>query len=88
MNVISAQEVKRRGVVALQEAAKRGSVHILKNNRPIGVFLSEAEYKTLAGKQATSKTSLIDWMLNKPATGKETADSIEKRLRDEREAWD
>lgn len=88
MNVVSAQEVKRRGVAVLQEAAKQGSVHVLKNNRSVGVFLSEADYQRLTRQQKQSETSLLDWMLSKPATGDESAEAINERLQQEREDWD
>ena len=44
MNSIPASEVKRRGVAALEEAVKNGPVHVIKNNRPTLVVLSEEEY--------------------------------------------
>ena len=33
MNTISAQEIKRRGISALDELLKDGPVHVIKNNR-------------------------------------------------------
>ena len=47
MNTIPAGEVKRRGVAALEEAAKKGPVHVIRNNRPAGVYMSEEEYARL-----------------------------------------
>ncbi len=88
MNVISAQEIKRRGVIALEEALQQDPVvHILKNNRPVCVVLREEKYNTL-DKQVTTGDSLLDWMLSKPATGQETPDSIAQRIRSERNKWD
>lgn len=90
MNTVSAQEVKRRGVIVLQEAAKHhGSVHIVKNNQPVGVFLSEAEYAALIEhQQRKPKQSLLDWMINKPVTGNKPADAIDAQLQSERAGWD
>jgi hypothetical protein len=34
MNIVPAQEIKRRGIAAVDEALARGPVHIVKNNRP------------------------------------------------------
>ncbi len=34
MNLLSAQEIKRRGISAVDEALSRGLVHIIKNNVP------------------------------------------------------
>lgn len=47
MNTVPASEIKRRGVAALDEALKSGPVHIIKNNRPRYVVLSEEAYQAL-----------------------------------------
>ena len=54
MHTIPASEVKRRGVAALDEALKFGPVHIIKNNRPRYVVLSEEDYQVLASSAALS----------------------------------
>jgi len=47
MNSIPAQEIKRRGIAAVDEALRNGPVHIIKNNRPSYVVLTEAAYAEL-----------------------------------------
>jgi len=47
MNSIPAQEVKRRGISAVDEALRDGPVHIIKNNRPSYVVLTEADFAEL-----------------------------------------
>ncbi len=47
MNSIPAQDIKRRGISAVDEALREGPVHIIKNNRPSYVVLSEAAYAEL-----------------------------------------
>lgn len=47
MNSIPAQDIKRRGIAAVDEALREGAVHIIKNNRPSYVVLSEAAYAEL-----------------------------------------
>ena len=47
MNTLPAQEIKRRGVVAFDEALKKGPLHIIKNNQPQYVVLSEERYREL-----------------------------------------
>ena len=42
MRTLSAREIKRRGVAAIEELLGQGPVHILKNNHPACVVLSEA----------------------------------------------
>ena len=47
MNTITAQEIKRKGISAVDEALKEGPVHIIKNNQPQYVVLTEARYRDL-----------------------------------------
>lgn len=47
MNSIPAQEVKRRGISAVDKALRDGPVHIIKNNRPSYVVLTEADFAEL-----------------------------------------
>jgi PHD/YefM family antitoxin component YafN of YafNO toxin-antitoxin module len=51
MNSIPAQEIKRRGISAIDEALRRGPVHIIKNNRPQYVVLSEERFEELMAVQ-------------------------------------
>ncbi len=48
MNTITAKDIKRRGVIALEEALQNGPVHIIKNNQPICVVLAEKDYQNLS----------------------------------------
>jgi PHD/YefM family antitoxin component YafN of YafNO toxin-antitoxin module len=47
VNSIPAQDIKRCGISAVDEALRDGPVHIIKNNRPSYVVLSEAAYAEL-----------------------------------------
>ncbi len=47
MNTIAAQDIKRRGIGAVDEALKKGPVHVVKNNQPRYVVLSEERYREL-----------------------------------------
>lgn len=47
MNTISTQEIKRRGISAVDEPLKKGPVHVIKNNKPQYVVLSEERFKEL-----------------------------------------
>lgn len=47
MNAIPAQEIKKRGISAVDEALKDGPVHIIKNNQPKYVVLTEKRYRDL-----------------------------------------
>lgn len=61
MNSIPAQEIKRRGISAVDEALLRGPVHIIKNNRPYCVVLTEERYQELLeAQQEAARDGLRD----------------------------
>lgn len=65
MNTIPAQEIKRRGIAAVEELIATGDVHVIRNNRPEYVVLSEARYQELVAEAeeayvARVKASLQD----------------------------
>jgi PHD/YefM family antitoxin component YafN of YafNO toxin-antitoxin module len=45
MLTIAAQEIKRRGISAVDDLLDDGPVHIIKNNRPQYVIISEERYQ-------------------------------------------
>jgi PHD/YefM family antitoxin component YafN of YafNO toxin-antitoxin module len=47
MNTIPAQELKRRGIAAVDVLITQGDVHVIRNNRPEYVVLTEARYQEL-----------------------------------------
>ena len=47
MNTITAQEIKRRGISAVDDALRKGPVHIIKNNKPSYVVLAEEQFNIL-----------------------------------------
>ncbi|MBI5444119.1 MAG: type II toxin-antitoxin system Phd/YefM family antitoxin [Deltaproteobacteria bacterium] len=47
MNSIPAQEIKRRGIAAVDDLIAEGDVHVIRNNRPQYVVLSEERYQEL-----------------------------------------
>ncbi len=47
MNTIAAQEIKRRGLAAVDELLIQGDVHVIRNNRLHYVVLSEERYQDL-----------------------------------------
>jgi PHD/YefM family antitoxin component YafN of YafNO toxin-antitoxin module len=92
MNSIPAAEVKRRGVAALDEAAKSGPVHIIRNNRPIGVYMSEQEYARLLAESRAAATpiagaSVWELILDRPYEGTRTKEQIDAQLHEERAGW-
>ncbi|HRH81751.1 MAG TPA: hypothetical protein PLW81_11970 [Thiobacillaceae bacterium] len=89
MQTLPAQEVKRRGLAAIEELLPQGPVHILKHNRPACVVLSEAEYARLnARSSAPAATSAWDALLATPGHGEETREQVDQRLAEERDRWE
>jgi PHD/YefM family antitoxin component YafN of YafNO toxin-antitoxin module len=65
MNTIPAQELKRRGIAAVDGLITQGDVHVIRNNRPEYVVLTEARYQDLVAEAeeahvARVKASLED----------------------------
>ena len=68
-NVLTSAELKRRGIVAIEQALQRGPVHLLKRNQPAAVVLSEQHYRQLqrqADQVAKPKSSALEWLLMQP----------------------
>lgn len=47
MNAIPAQEIKRRGISVVDHLLSSGDVHVIRNNQPQYVVLSEERYQEL-----------------------------------------
>ena len=47
MNAIPAQEIKRRGIAAVDDLIAKGDLHVIRNNQPQYVVLSEERYQEL-----------------------------------------
>jgi prevent-host-death family protein len=89
MNALTAAELKRRGMAAVEEALRRGPVHLVKRNKPSAVVLSEADYARLSQgrERAPVGLSAVQWLLRQPATGKRGKSTLDRALRAERESW-
>ncbi len=84
MNTIPAQEIKRRGIAAVDDLIAKGDVHIIRNNKPQYVVLSEERYQELLEAQdeayeARVLASLEDLKAGRVMRG--TAEDLIKALR-------
>ena len=78
MNVVPAQEIKRRGIAAVDEALAHGPVHIIKNNRPQYVVLTEERYRELIDSQEEATLARIKASLEDAKAGRvKSHDSVE-----------
>ena len=59
MKTIPAQEIKRRGIATVDDLIKTGDVHIIKNNQPQYVVLSEVRYRELIEAQDEAYTARV-----------------------------
>jgi PHD/YefM family antitoxin component YafN of YafNO toxin-antitoxin module len=59
MNAIAAQDIKRRGITAVDKALKEGPVHVIKNNQPQYVVLSEERYRELIEAEDEAYTARV-----------------------------
>ena len=59
MNTMPAQEIKRRGIAAVDDLIETGDVHIIKNNQPRYVVLSEVRYRELIEAQEEAYTARV-----------------------------
>jgi len=70
MNTIPAQEIKRRGIAAVDELIATGDVHVIRNNRPEYVVLSEARYQELVAEAEEAYVARVKASLEDVAAGR------------------
>jgi len=70
MNTIPAQEIKRRGITAVEDLIAKGDVHVIRNNKPQYVVLSEARYQALLEAQDEAYTARVLASLEDLRTGR------------------
>jgi hypothetical protein len=84
-NTVTAAEIKRRGMAAIEEGLRRGPVHIRKRNRSAAVILTEEEYQRLIEKQprAVQGMTAMQWLLTQPSSGTREKNEIDATLTEE-----
>ena len=90
MNTLTAAELKRRGMAAIEERLRRGPVHLVKRNKPAAVVLAEEQFEKLSQgrpEAAVPGMSAIQWLLSQPVIGTKSRHRLDHELRAEREGW-
>jgi PHD/YefM family antitoxin component YafN of YafNO toxin-antitoxin module len=86
MNIIPAQEIKRRGLAAVDDLIAKGDLHVIRNNQPQYVVLSEERYQELIRTEQEAYYSRVRSALQDVKKGKvqsfKTADDLLKALDD------
>ena len=84
MNTVAAQEIKRKGISAVDEALKNGPVHVIKNNQPQYVVITEARYRELKEAEGEAYMARIQKSLEDVKAGRvrrfKSADELLKAL--------
>jgi PHD/YefM family antitoxin component YafN of YafNO toxin-antitoxin module len=83
MNTVPAQEIKRRGIAVVDELIAKGDLHIIRNNQPQYVVLSQERYEELLEAQeeaaeARTRASLEDLRAGRVKRG--TAEDLIREL--------
>jgi PHD/YefM family antitoxin component YafN of YafNO toxin-antitoxin module len=84
---ITAKEIKRRGISAVDDALRQGPVHVIQRNRPRYVILSEEDYQRLAfGPEA--RAALWNRVMGEKAGAGRSISDIDRQLQEERGNWE
>ena len=83
MNTIPALEIKRRGISIVDDQIESGPVHVIKNNRPQYVVMSEDRYRSMvedmdAAWELRIKASLEEAVAGQTRQG--TADTLIREI--------
>ena len=82
MNTIPAQEIKRRGIAAVDELIIKGDVHIIRNNQPQYVVLSQERYEELLEAQEEAQLARIRASLEDLKAGRVKRGTAEELIRE------
>ena len=83
MNIIAAQEIKRRGMAAVDHLLDQGPVRIVKNNRPRYVVMNGTEFDTMMNDLAEARLAASEADLKAGRIRKGTAAHLMAELRKE-----
>ncbi len=72
MNSILANEIRRRGISAVDEALRHGPVHIIKDNRPQYVVMTEERFQALLEAQESAALDGLQASLDDLKAGRVT----------------
>ncbi len=81
MQTIPAQEIKRRGIGALDSLLANAPVHILKNNRPEYVVVSAKDYQQMLEDLALARIEESETDLREGRIKRGSAEDLMRELR-------
>ena len=82
MNTIPALEIKRRGISVVDDQIESGPVHVIKNNRPQYVVMSEDRYQSMMEEMNEAWELRIKASLEEVAAGQTRQGSADALIRE------
>ena len=70
MNIVPAQEIKRRGIAAVDDLIAKGDLHVIRNNQLQYVVLSEERYQHLIASEQEAHYARVRASLEDVKDGK------------------
>ncbi|MBC8554899.1 MAG: prevent-host-death protein [Candidatus Brocadiales bacterium] len=80
MNTIASSEIKRRGIGAVDELLENGPVHIIRNNTPNYVILTEKSYKLIIDDLILARLDASDKDIKEGRVKSGTIDDLMKEI--------
>ena len=80
MSTLPVQEIKRRGMSAVDEALSDGPVHLVKQNRAAYVVMSESDYQSLISDLAEARLAASEMELKAGRVRRGSARELMKEL--------
>jgi PHD/YefM family antitoxin component YafN of YafNO toxin-antitoxin module len=84
LNTLTAADLKRRGMVAIEDGLRHGPLHLVKRNKPAAVVLTEAEYQRLSAGESTKPLAgmtAMQWLLASKPTAKRSKRQIDADIK-------
>jgi len=82
VNTISALEIKRRGISIVDEQIELGPVHVIKNNRPQYVVMTEDNYQKMMDEMNEAWELRIKASLEEASSGQVRTGSADELIRE------
>jgi PHD/YefM family antitoxin component YafN of YafNO toxin-antitoxin module len=82
VNTIPAKEIKRRGISAVDDLIAKGDVHVIRENRPLYVVLSEERYQELLEAQDEAAEARVRASLDDLKAGRVKRGTAEDLIRE------
>ncbi len=87
MKTLPAQELKRRGLAAVEDLLADGPVEIIKRNRPACIVVSIDLFRDLTAKRTAGERRIVSDLFAHPARGRRRRKEIDTTIQEERASW-